>query len=170
VCGNGGSEADARHIVGELMKGFEKRRPVRFSPEVASRLAPATAAILEAKLQGALPCHALSGETSLTTALQNDVDADIVYAQQVHGYGRQGDCLVGISTSGNAVNVRLAAELARAMGLRTVALTGRGGGGLAGLCDVAIRVPADGAANVQEYHLPVYHALCRALEARFFRE
>ena len=168
VCGNGGSAADAGHITGELMKGFEKKRPVRFSSDVATRLSANTAAILEKKLQGALPCHNLSAETALMTALINDIDADIIYAQQIYGYGRPGDLFIGISTSGNAVNVLLAAELARAMGLYTIALTGRSGGQIAPICDIAICVPAEKTANVQELHLPVYHALCRAVEAHYF--
>lgn len=168
VCGNGGSEADARHITGELMKGFERQRPIRFPEEVRSRLPGETAALLEGRLQGALPCQALSGESALMTAFANDVDPDLVFAQQVYGYGRPGDGFIGISTSGNSANVCLAAELARAMGLETVALTGRGGGRLAAACETAIRVPAERTAQVQEYHLPVYHALCRALEAEFF--
>ena len=168
VCGNGGSAADAGHITGELMKGFEKKRPVRLTPQVASRLSPDSAAILEKKLQGALPCHNLSAETALMTALINDIDTDIVYAQQIYGYGRPGDLFIGISTSGNATNVLLAAELARAMGLNTVAMTGREGGRLAPVCDIAICVPADKTAGVQELHLPVYHALCRGVEARYF--
>ena len=168
VCGNGGSAADAGHITGELMKGFEKERPVCFSPDVASRLCTDTVATLEKKLQGALPCHNLSAETALISAITNDIDADIVFAQQIYGYGRPGDLFIGISTSGNAANVLLAAELARAMGLCTIALTGRDGGKLAPLCDYAICVPADRTADVQELHLPVYHALCRWVEARYF--
>lgn len=168
ICGNGGSDADARHIVGELMKGFENRRPVRLPAEALKRLSPETAELMGRHLQGALPAHSLSGESSLATALANDVDARMAYAQQVWGYGRPGDCLLAISTSGNAENVCLAAELARALGLATVALTGRAGGRLAGLCDIAIRVPADRTADVQELHLPVYHALCRAAEKEFF--
>jgi D-sedoheptulose 7-phosphate isomerase len=168
VCGNGGSEADAKHIVGEFMKGFMKKRPVAFPPGVSARLSGETAALLKSRLQGALPAHSLSGESALLSALANDIDADIVYAQQIHGYGKPGDCFIGISTSGNAANVCLAAELARAMGLSTIALTGRGGGKLAKLCAAAVRVPADSTPEVQEYHLPVYHALCQAVEANFF--
>jgi len=170
VCGNGGSAADCQHIVGEMMKGFLKKRPVAFAPEVAGKLTPETVGFLSANLQGAMPCHSLTVETALITALCNDVSADIIFAQQVYGYGRAGDVLIGISTSGNAVNVCLAAELAAAMGLKTIAMTGEAGGKLAGLCDAAIKVPSDSTPKVQEYHLPVYHALCAALEDEFFRE
>ena len=145
-----------------------KKRLVRLPQGVAEKLSPETAALLSGKLQGALPAHSLTAEASLITALCNDVDADIIYAQQIYGYGKPGDSLVGISTSGNARNVCLAAELARAAGINTIALTGRAGGKLAGLCDVSIRVPADSTPEVQELHLPVYHALCAALESCFF--
>jgi len=168
VCGNGGSAADCQHITGELMKGFLLKRPVNFSKHITNKLSSETAALLSEKLQGALPCHSLTTETALITALSNDISADIVFAQQVYGYGRKGDCLICISTSGNAANVCLAAELGAAMGLGTIALTGYSGGKLAGLCDVAVKVPSDSTPQVQEYHLPVYHALCAELERYFF--
>jgi D-sedoheptulose 7-phosphate isomerase len=170
VCGNGGSAADSQHIVGEMMKGFLKKRPVTFTPEVKEKLTPETAQILSGKLQGALPCHSLMSESALITALINDISADIVFAQQIYGYGRKGDCLIGISTSGNAVNVCLAIELAAAMGLHTVALTGSSGGNLVKkqLCNAVIRVPSESTPKIQEYHLPIYHALCAALEDAFF--
>jgi D-sedoheptulose 7-phosphate isomerase len=170
VCGNGGSAADCQHITGELMKGFLKKRPVSFPPGIRAALSAETAGLLEQTLQGALPCHSLTAETPLITALCNDISADIVFAQQIYGYGRPGDCLICVSTSGDALNVCLAAELAGAMGLHTVALTGRVGGKLAGLCSAAVRVPADATPEVQELHLPVYHALCQALEEAFFHD
>ena len=170
LCGNGGSAADCQHITGELMKGFVKKRPVSFPPGIRAALTDETAGLLEGKLQGALPCHSLTAETSLITALCNDISADIVFAQQIYGYGRPGDCLVCLSTSGGAVNVCLAAELAGAMGLHTVALTGRGGGKLAGLCSVSVRVPADATPDVQALHLPVYHALCEGLEEELYHD
>ena len=170
VCGNGGSAADSLHITGELMKGFLKKRPVTLSPEIALKLSPETKARMESQLQAALPCHSLMAETALLTAISNDVSAEMVFAQQVYGYGKPGDCLIAISTSGSAANVCLAAELAGAMGLRTLGLTGRGGGKLAGLCGVSVRVPADETPLIQELHLPVYHALCAALEEGFFVE
>jgi D-sedoheptulose 7-phosphate isomerase len=168
VCGNGGSAADALHITGEMMKGFNLKRGVRLPPSVKSRLSPQTAELLSDKLQGALPCHSLTAETALMTALCNDISSDIIFAQQIHGYGKKGDCLVAISTSGNAADVCLAAELAAAMELKTVALTGREGGRLAKLCEAVIAVPADTTAKAQEFHLPVYHTLCAGLEAHFF--
>ena len=168
VCGNGGSAADCQHIVGEMMKGFNKKRPVDLPPEIVIKLSPETAAHLAANLQGAMPCHSLTVETALITALCNDVSPDMIYAQQVYGYCKVGDCLISISTSGNAANVCLAAELASAMGIKTIAMTGQSGGKLAGLCDVAIKAPSNATYKVQEYHLPIYHALCAALEEVFY--
>jgi len=170
VCGNGGSAADCQHIVGEMMKGFLKKRQVKLSHGIINKLTPDTADFLSANLQGAMPCHALTVETALITALCNDVSADIVFAQQIYGYGKSSDCLISISTSGNAVNVCLAAELAAAMGLKTIAMVGQSGGKLSGLCDVAIQVPSDITFKVQEFHLPIYHALCAALEDVFFSD
>lgn len=169
VCGNGGSAADSEHMVGELMKGFMMARPI---PQgVVDRLREAfgdEGAALAVKLQGALPAIALVGQNALATAISNDTDAAAVFAQQVYGYGRSGDVLLGISTSGNSRNVVQAAQVARVLGLRTVALTGRRGGALAELSDVAVRVPYDDTPGVQERHLPIYHALCIALEEAFF--
>jgi len=168
VCGNGGSAADCQHIVGEMMKGFLKKRPVTLSPEIMQKLSDDTANFLSSKLQGAIPCHSLTTETALITALCNDVSADIMFAQQIFGYGKPDDCLICISTSGNATNVCLAAELASAMDIRTIAMTGQDGGKLAKLCHVSIQVPSDITMKIQEYHLPIYHALCAAIEEVFF--
>jgi len=127
TCGNGGSASDCQHIVGEMMKGFIKKRPVAFPLEIAEKLSVQTSGFLSGKLQGAIPCHSLVSEIALITALCNDVSADIIFAQQIYGYAKKGDCLIGISTSGNAVNVNLAVELAIAMGLRTIVMTGQNG-------------------------------------------
>jgi phosphoheptose isomerase len=169
VCGNGGSAADSEHIVGELMKGFVSRRPV--SVEFRLRLAevsPQHATYLADHLQGALPAIALVSHTALSSAYANDVAADMIYAQQVYGYGQAGDVLLGISTSGNAQNVVHALQVARAMGLATVGLTGKDGGAMASLCDVTICAPGQTTAEIQERHLPIYHALCQMLEEAFF--
>ncbi len=169
ICGNGGSASDSEHIVGELMKGFMSRRPI---PEtMRSRLIeqfPDDGAYLADHLQGALPAISLVSHTALMTAYANDVAADMVFAQQVYGYGAKGDVLIGISTSGNSVNVIRALQVARAVGMRTIGLTGRSGGKMKGLCDVTIRVPWESTPDVQERHLPIYHALCIMLEEEFF--
>ena len=167
--GNGGSCADCEHIAGELMKGFLLRRPL--SAEKQAALHAAIDDLLPGasqKLQQGLPAIALTGHAALSTAVQNDLDPLLAPAQQVVALGRPGDVVLGISTSGNAKNVALALLTAKAQGLRTLGLTGGDGGRLAGLCDCAIVVPAAGSADVQELHLPVYHALCAMIEAKLF--
>lgn len=157
ICGNGGSAADAEHIVGELMKGF-------LLPRKANN--PALAHI--EGLQGALPAIALTGHTALSTAFANDVNPNLVFAQQVYGYGRPGDALICISTSGNAENVIMAAKTAKALGVNVIGMTGATGGKLAEYCDVLLNVPETKTADVQELHLPLYHCLCAMLEEEFF--
>lgn len=169
VAGNGGSSADSEHIVGELMKSFVRKRPI--IGEVAKQLtdqAGAEGAHLAAQLEGAIPAICLSSHQSLSTAFMNDVDPALVYAQQVYGYGRSGDLFWGISTSGNAKNVRYAALVAKAKGMFVLGMTGEDGGALFDLCDVCIRVPQRETFMVQELHLPVYHWLCMELEASFW--
>lgn len=169
ICGNGGSAADSGHIAGELMKGFLLKRPI--PAEAAARLTalfPDTGERLAASLQRALPAIALPDQTAVLTAFSNDVAADMAYAQLVYGYGRPSDALLAISTSGNAANVVNASMVARGMGLKTLGLTGEGGGRLCGCCDVVIKAPARETFRVQEYHLCIYHALCAMLEMEFF--
>ncbi len=157
LCGNGGSCADCEHIAGELMKGFYLKRPV------------AQSGILS-KLQGGLPAIALTGHSALSTAFANDVDPLLTYAQQTLALGQKGDCVICISTSGNAKNVLNAALAAKELGLKTLALTGGSGGELAKVCDKAIIAPGHTPADVQECHLPLYHTLCAMLEAHFYKE
>lgn len=171
LCGNGGSCSDAQHILGELMKGFYLKRPLPAAVKQAIRAKTMdTAPDAMDKLQGALPAIVLSEHSTLISAFANDVDAELVYAQQVIGYGRPGDVLLGISTSGNARNVLLAAQIAAARGLVTIALAGGDGGALAKACDFAVVAPGTAPAEVQELHLPIYHALCAMLEISFFGE
>ena len=167
VCGNGGSAADSDHIVGELMKGFMVRRPV---PErVRTALSHTSDGIYVADhLQGALPALSLVSQTALNTAVANDVAADMIFAQQVYGYAKPGDALLAISTSGNSSNVLFALQVARALGVRTIGLTGRTGGRMKEFCDVTVCVPKDATPGIQERHLPIYHALCIMLEDEFF--
>jgi D-sedoheptulose 7-phosphate isomerase len=169
VCGNGGSAADSEHIVAELMKGFLKRRPI--SAEQVAQLEKsggASGKTIAGRLQGTLAAISLPSQMSLLTATANDNDFDMVFAQQVYGLGRPGDVLLAISTSGTSKNVCNAVIVARAFGLKSIALTGKSGGDLASLADVAIKVPADNVAEIQELHLPVYHWLSTELEAEFF--
>ena len=169
IAGNGGSCEDSEHIVGELMKGFVKRRPV--SGEFAAALREADAnrgEELASCLQGGLPAIALTGHAGLSTAFLNDVNGKMIYAQQLYGYGKKGDVFIGISTSGNAENVMYAVAVAKASGIRTIGLTGKNGGKMAEACDCAIVVPADETFKIQELHLPIYHALCLMLEEHFY--
>lgn len=169
VGGNGGSAADAEHIVGELMKGFCSARPV--DAAFATRLAHVDeqmAPLLTEKLQGTLPAVSLGSHPALQSAFTNDVDGRLVMAQQLYGLGEEGDVFLGISTSGNSTNVLYASTVAKAKGLSVLALTGQAGGSLAKLADVAICVPETVTHCVQELHLPVYHCLCMMLEDAFF--
>lgn len=169
IAGNGGSCADAEHIVGELMKGFVKPRSV--SRDFAQKLLeadPVRGKELADKLQGGLPAIALTGHPGLSTAYLNDVDGSLIYAQQTYGYGKEGDVLLGISTSGNSRNIMYAMAAARAIGMKTIGLTGKDGGQLKETADVSIVVPEKETYKIQELHLPVYHALCLMLEERFF--
>jgi phosphoheptose isomerase len=170
VCGNGGSAADSEHIVAELMKGFLKRRPI--PAEHAAKLEEAGGAAgktIAARLQGTLAAISLPSQMSLLTATANDNDFDMVFAQQVYGLGRPGDVLLAISTSGRSKNICNAVIVAKAFGLKSIALTGKSGSDLAPLSDVAIKVPSDNVAEIQELHLPVYHWLSTELEATFFK-
>ena len=169
VCGNGGSAADAEHIVGELMKGFKKQRKI--TPNKSRALIDVHAEmgkILAENLQGALSAIALDGHMALSTAYMNDCEPLLCFAQQVNGYGCCGDVLLGISTSGNSKNVLYAAITARARGLKVIGLTGFKESKLSNLADVCIRVPEPETYMIQELHLPVYHCLCLMLEEEFF--
>ncbi|MFW5775571.1 MAG: D-sedoheptulose-7-phosphate isomerase, partial [Chitinivibrionales bacterium] len=169
VCGNGGSAADAEHIVGELMKEFmlKRRIPDEDKKKLMEKI-PQSGDYIAAGLQLALPAISLVSQTSLLTAFANDVNTDMAFAQQVYGYGRRGDVLIAISTSGNSDNILNAARVAHAFGIRVIGLTGEAGGLLRPLCDVAICVPEKVTFLVQELHVPVYHTLCAMIEEEFF--
>ena len=171
VCGNGGSASDSEHIVGELMKEFKLKRKVYSDQAVALKaIDTELGQVLADNLQGALPAICLTGHSSLTTAFMNDANADLVFAQQVNGYGKAGDVFLGISTSGNSKNVLYAAVNAKAKGLKVIGLTGAKENKLMKYADVCIRVPETETYKIQEYHLPVYHCLCLMLEEKFFGE
>ena len=168
-CGNGGSAADSEHIVGELMKGFLlKRPPMQADSEAFAALFPEDADYLAENLQRGIPAISLVSQSAVQTAFNNDVAADMVFAQQVYGYARPGDLVMGITTSGNSKNVVNAMKVAKAMGLATIGLTGAKESKLSAICDVTIRVPKTETYQVQELHLPVYHWLCAALEDEIF--
>ncbi len=169
VCGNGGSASDSEHIVGELMKEFKlKRKVFADQAETMKRIHPEMGAVLAENLQGALPAISLTGHSSLTTAFMNDSEPELIFAQQVNGYGKEGDVFLGISTSGNSRNVLYAAVTAKAKGLKVVGLTGQRESKLSALADVCIQVPEVETYKIQELHLPVYHCLCLMLEDHFF--
>lgn len=168
ICGNGGSAADSLHIVGELMKAFTCPRPIsQFYAEKIKRNA-LHGDYLISHLQMALPAISLVSESGFTTAYSNDVAADMVFAQQVFGQGQAGDVLLAISTSGNSKNVLYAAEIAQVFDIKVIALTGINGGKLRDSSDVLINVPESETFKIQELHLPVYHAICLALESEFY--
>lgn len=170
VGGNGGSCADAEHIVGELMKGFVKKREI---PEkMQERLLGLDQELgkhLANGLQSSLRAIAITGHAGFSTAFANDVDPEMIYAQQVNGYGDEGDVLLTISTSGNAKNLIYAALTARAKDMPVILLSGKDGGKLRAIADVSIVVPNQKTYQIQELHLPIYHALCLQLEDKFFK-
>lgn len=169
IAGNGGSAADAEHMVGELMKGFMKPRKIGadFSKSLLNANEKLGATLCD-KLQGALPAIALDSHFALNTAYMNDCDPLLCFAQQVNGFGVAGDVFLGISTSGNSKNILYAATVAKAKGMKVVGLTGEKNSELASLSDVCIKVPLKETYMIQELHLPVYHCLCLMLEEKFF--
>ena len=170
VCGNGGSAADSEHIVGELMKGFMKKRALSENQKqiLLESAGNSDGKFLAENLQNALPAISLVTSVSLATAFANDVAPELFFAQQVYGLGNPGDVFLGISTSGNAKNVLFAAQTAKAKNISTIALTGESGGKLKPFCDLTIAVPSNITPDIQELHLPVYHYICKAVEANFF--
>ena len=169
VCGNGGSASDSEHIVGELMKEFKlKRKVYADQAEAMKAIDSEMGATLAENLQGALPAICLTGHSALTTAFMNDANADLVFAQQVNGYGKANDVFLGISTSGNSKNVCYAAITAKSKGLKVIGLTGQKESKMTKLGDCCIRVPETETYKIQELHLPVYHCLCLMLEDHFF--
>lgn len=169
ICGNGGSCADAEHMVGELVKSFEKKSSL--PEEFKKRLQAASVdrgTYLADHLEHSLPAISLCSQSSLISAISNDMGAALVFAQQVAAYGRKGDVLFAISTSGSSQNVVDAAITAKAKGMLIIGLTGQHGGMVKQYCDTCICVPSSTTAKTQEYHLPVYHTLCRIIENRFF--
>lgn len=162
LCGNGGSAMDCGHITGELCRGFQRLRPL--ADDVKARIGEPWAD----RLQRGLPAMDLTANCCLVTAINNDIGGEMVFAQQLAAYGTSGDALIGISTSGNSENIRRALVTARAMGIYTIAMTGRTGGRLANCCDLLLNVDADETYRVQEKQLPLYHTLCARVEAALF--
>ena len=162
LCGNGGSCADCEHIAGEMVKQFAKERPL--SPEIVEKLGPE----LSSELHGGLPALSLPSMIGFHTAFNNDNNPEFAFAQQVVAFGKANDVLWGISTSGNSKNVLHAVKTAKALGLKTIGLTGENGGKLSQIADITIKAPADNVARIQELHLPIYHAICAFVEDKMF--
>ncbi len=169
ICGNGGSLADAFHMSAELMKSFEIKRPIPCYRRKLFENLP-YGELVGSSLEEGLRVIVLGSNHSLSSAVENDNPTrNMAFAQELYSLARQGDVLMGISTSGNAQNVIYAAITAKALGLTVIALTGKDGGTLAEISDVAIKVPVSGTSRVQEMHSAVYHTLCRMLEASLIR-
>jgi D-sedoheptulose 7-phosphate isomerase len=171
LCGNGGSMADAMHISGEMLKSYTLPRPLGADLQDRLTAAGPDGEMLGRTLERGLRATVLGLNHSLGSALENDVSTPAIsYAQELLVMSRSGDVLLGISTSGNARNVCYAAQVARALGLTVISLTGESGGRLAPLADVAIRAPYTATDRVQEAHVSIYHCLCEMLEIHFFGE
>ncbi|MGF7146135.1 D-sedoheptulose 7-phosphate isomerase [Anaerotaenia torta] len=171
ICGNGGSEADSQHIVGELMKEFYKKRGM--DEAFAARLDgmfPGNK--IASKLQSPLTAISLGINQVLTSAYSNDVAPEMIFAQEVYGYARENDILLALSTSGNSGNIVNAIQVAKAMNVKCIGICGAGDGTkssrLTQLCDICIVIPERETYLVQELTLPVYHALCRMAEAYYW--
>lgn len=171
LCGNGGSCADSDHIVGELMKGFLKKRPVDANRKAEmQKNCPELEDDIICKLQCGLPAVSLPHLAGLNSAFCNDVDPELIYAQSVFGLGKKGDILIALSTSGNAKNVFAAAKVAKSIGMTVIGMTGEKGGKLKTIADICICVPETETYKIQELHLPVYHYICAAVEENFYKE
>ncbi len=169
ICGNGGSAADSEHIVGELMKGFILKRPI--TDDLGQKIRknyPEDYEYLYKNLQNGIRSISLVSQNALISAFSNDRAPDLIFAQQVLGYGKPGDTLIAISTSGNSKNVIYASQIAKSIGIKVILLTGKSGGELKNYSDVIINVPETETYKIQEYHLPVYHSICLALENELF--
>jgi phosphoheptose isomerase len=171
LAGNGGSASDCEHMSGELLKDFMRKRPLprTFQKALKARFGR-DGSELAATLQEGYPAIPLSSFTAFNTAFGNDARFDMCFAQLVRALGRKGDVLVCFSTTGNSRNQVLAAQTARVMGLKVVGFLGRGGGRLKPLCDASMVLPGDSSYSVQEWHLPVYHAICLELEERLAKK
>lgn len=172
LCGNGGSHADCDHIVGELMKSFilPRRTPQKDVEKLEQLYGSEAAQQFASCLQRAVPAISLPSQGAVLSAYGNDVSPQMAYAQLVYGYGRPGDLLLCLSTSGNSENIVNAARIAKAFGLSALAFTGQNACALDSICDIVIKAPAEETYRVQEYHLPIYHYLCMELEKRLFSD
>lgn len=169
IAGNGGSAADSEHIAGELMKRFKVTRPI--NKELAEKIMtvdPERGERLVKNLEMPLRAVPLTSHIAITTAYMNDADATGVFAQQMLGFGDEGDVFLAISTSGNSENIISACVVAKALGIKIIGLTGQKESKLSKAADICIRVPETETYKIQELHLPVYHALCLMLESNYY--
>jgi D-sedoheptulose 7-phosphate isomerase len=169
TCGNGGSAADAEHIVGELLKGFMKGRKLDvIDTQAIEKMHPGEGEKISKSLQKSIRAISLTSHISLMTAFMNDVDPSFVFAQQLRGLGKANDTLIAISTSGNSENIINACKIAKVQQIKTIGLSGATGGKLNQHCDLVIKAPENVVPLIQELHLPIYHALCAMLEVKLF--
>lgn len=169
VCGNGGSHADADHIVTELMKSFDKKRQHKHDMKAQfTGIDEVIGTDLFNKLEPGIPAISLGAHGALNTAISNDIGGEYIFAQQLMGYNNPKNILIAISTSGNSKNIINALVAAQAQGITTIGLTGETGGQMKKFCHFCIRVPSLHTPDIQELHLPVYHALCKYLEENNF--
>lgn len=170
TCGNGGSAADSEHIVGELLKEFYIKRPINntFKEELKEYCHGKDFDYITGCLQEGIPAISLVSQSGFISAYGNDVSYDMVYAQQIYAYGKKNDVLIALSTSGSSSNVCNAAKVAKAKGILVVALTGETGGDIKKYSDILLNVPAKETFVIQEYHLPLYHFICRAIEYEIY--
>ena len=169
IAGNGGSAADSEHIAGELMKGFNLKRPL--NKELKKELLKVNnelGEVLGKELQKAFSCIPLVGQNALSSAYMNDCNPYLVYAQQINGLGKENDVFLGISTSGNSKNILYGAVIAKAKKMKVLGLTGENESELSKISDVCIKAPEWETYKIQELHLPIYHCICLMLEERFF--
>lgn len=167
ICGNGGSAADAEHISGELLKSFTIPRPI--GKELKRSLVElGMEESIADTLEMGLPAIPLISLTSLSTAFSNDRNPETVFAQGVNALGKNGDVLIALTTSGNSKNVLYAAMMAKAKGIKVIAMTGRSGGKIRNIADITLMPPSTETYRVQEYHLPIYHHICAEVERHFF--
>lgn len=165
ICGNGGSAADADHIVGEFMKGFLKKRPL-----TDEQIAKFDNKQLALGLMQGLPAISLHSQSAFLTAFLNDEDPSLLYAQALYALGKENDILLAISTSGNSQNVVNAAKTARAVGCKVISLVGANECALDGLSDIIIHANHLNTYRIQELHLPIYHYICAKVEDYFFEK
>ena len=163
-CGNGGSAADCDHFVGELMKGFIRKRPLSHNEKELFE-----DKYIAENLQKGLPAISLCSHSALMTAFENDVAPSLVFAQQVYAYAKENDVLLCLSTSGNSENIVYAAKTAKASGIKSVAVTGEKESELSRICDICIKLPETETFKVQELTLPVYHCLAAMIEDNYFK-